>query len=142
MAIKVQGPRFPPVLLTHPPKGCPVSYAPLSLHLPDVVLGLRKRQEKYADQVLWWPCVSSATPADRESGPLIPAAKQRAALATGGTMPHPDLLRELSDALSESITVQSNQTDTSNSALHVKTSDSHPIKSVHPPASCSSLTNY
>ncbi|KAG8213781.1 hypothetical protein J3R82DRAFT_10492 [Butyriboletus roseoflavus] len=119
-----------PSYASYPFKGCPILYAPLSLHLPDVVRGLRERQEKYADQVLWWPCASSVTPADRECGPLIPAAKQRAALATGETVPHPELQTELSNALSESITIQSNQADTSNSALHIKTSETHPIKSV------------
>lgn len=133
-------PPLPPAPLTHPVKGCPILYAPLSLHLPDVVRGLRERQEMYADQVLWWPCASSATRANRESGPLIPAAKQRAALATGDTAPHPELQTELSNALSESITIKSNQTDTSQSALHIKTSETHPIKSVDPRANCSSLT--
>ncbi|KAH0827591.1 hypothetical protein J3R83DRAFT_4314 [Lanmaoa asiatica] len=100
-------------------QGCPILYTPLSLHLPDVVRGLRERQARHTDQILWWPCASHPS---RESGPLIPAAKQRAALATGESMPHPELQKELSNALSESITIRSNQTDTSNSALHMKTS--------------------
>lgn len=105
---------------THrPPPGSPVLYTPLSLHLPDVVRGLRDRQRSYTDQVLWWPCPAT-TPS-----PLIPAAKQRAALATGEPIPLPELQQALSNALSDSITIQHD--------TPIKTSESHPIKSVDPP---------
>ena len=123
-------PLAPPRPRSPIPPGCPVSYTPLSLHLPEAVRALRDCQQKYADQVLWWPC-SAATAAS----PLIPAAKQRAALAAGESISHPELRRELSNALSESIPTQP-RTDTS-----IKTSESHPIKSVRPPPAHASLTH-
>lgn len=92
----------------------------MSLHLPDVVRTLRERQQKYADQLLWWP----AAPSNREPSPVIPVVKQRAALASGEAIPHPDLQQQLSTAISESISQY--QTN----SHHVKTSETHPIKSV------------
>ncbi|KAG6378097.1 hypothetical protein JVT61DRAFT_13780 [Boletus reticuloceps] len=121
-------------------QGCPVLYAPLSLHLPDVVRSLREQQQKYADQVLWWPC----TIPDPPPGPLIPAAKQRAALATGETVPDPELQQQLSSALSECITIQPSHQNDTTTPLHVKTSESHPINisPIIPPESLIAISSH
>ncbi|KAF9245026.1 phosphatases II, partial [Melanogaster broomeanus] len=133
-------------------EGSPVTYMPLSLHVPDVVRELRECQEKYADQVLWWPCTSSLVLGDTSS--VIPVTEQRAALCTGeNTTPHPELQQDLFDALSQLIPNQSRpqsqpqppeQQDVDNRFLQVKTSDTHPINIslIIPPESLAAISSH
>ncbi|KAF9222637.1 hypothetical protein BS17DRAFT_174895 [Gyrodon lividus] len=113
---------------------------PLSLHLPDVVRELRERQEKYLDQDLWLPSTSTAVPNSKDSSPVIPATRQCTTLYTGENItPHPELQQELSNAISELISNRSQsqsqlqppeQQDIRHRSSQVKTSETHPIKSV------------
>ncbi|KAG6829552.1 hypothetical protein H0H92_004221 [Tricholoma furcatifolium] len=43
------------------PKGCPITYIPLSLCLPDYFLQLQDRQQQCARQRDWWPCDTTPT---------------------------------------------------------------------------------
>jgi hypothetical protein len=117
---------------------------PLSLHVPDVVRKLRERQEKYVDQVLWLPAESPRV--SKDPSLVIPASEQRATLFTGeNTTPHAELQQELCNAISESMPNRSQSHPQPQSQLQlppleqqsnrhrssqVKTSETHPIKSV------------
>ncbi|KAJ6607770.1 hypothetical protein B0H10DRAFT_2070375 [Mycena sp. CBHHK59/15] len=45
------------------PQGCPIRYVPLSVHMPDHVRDLQRRQRIAAAEDPWWPCDSPQSPA-------------------------------------------------------------------------------
>ncbi|KAH7908611.1 phosphatases II [Hygrophoropsis aurantiaca] len=114
--------------------GCPVAYAPLSVHVPDMVRDLRDRQAKYTEQPAWWP--SSMSKDTINTIPILPASEQRVALGTEQTeLVHPSLQQELSAAISEPLS--SHPPAPADPALQVKTSETHPINisTIIPPES-------
>ncbi|KAH7923949.1 phosphatases II [Leucogyrophana mollusca] len=124
-------------------QGCPVAYAPLSVHVPDLVRELRDRQAKYTEQTLWWPCAMSKDTIDQV--PVLPAIEQRQALGTDEPeLSHPDLQQELSAAISEPLSSIPQPPSPIDPALQMKTSETHPINisTIIPPESTVTISSH
>ncbi|KAG6862291.1 hypothetical protein C0995_015988 [Termitomyces sp. Mi166 len=97
------------------PKGCPIIYTPLSIHLPDHFLQLQQRQQQYAHEKAWWP-------SDK-----VPASS--VILGSRGAQPqHSHLQQEIQAAISEPLDKFLGLPSAGPSSHPVKTSSTHPIK--------------
>ncbi|KAH0589325.1 hypothetical protein H2248_005087 [Termitomyces sp. 'cryptogamus'] len=99
------------------PKGCPITYIPLSIHLPDYFLQLQQRQQECAQEKTWWLS---------DKPPALPVI-----LGSRGAQPqHSHLQQEIQAAISEpmdKVPRLPNPQDAGPSSHPVKTSSTHPI---------------
>ena len=113
--------------------GCPMTYVPLSIHMPDYVKELQARQTQHTEQKAWWPCqrqeITTKGPPDSFSsiGPPVILGP------CGGPIPNAvNLQQELSAAISAPLEPIPEVSTSLSQSSHLKTSDSHPIKCVVP----------
>ncbi|KAG6857273.1 hypothetical protein H0H87_007106 [Tephrocybe sp. NHM501043] len=99
------------------PQGCPFTYVPISIHLPEYFFQLQQRQQQSTKEKDWWPC-NKLSPS-----PTI--------LGSHGAQPYDShLQQEIEAAISEPLDNVPKLPDsrtTEPSSHPVKTSSTHPI---------------